>query len=281
MNRKKLVALIMVLALAFTTLVGGTLAYFTDDDSAVNTMTLGNVKIEQHEKERTENGVGDFTHNKVMMPAVYLNNDYSSKEDITIGEHTFKIRDKVKNFLDKIVYVENTGKSDVYVRTLIAFPEAGDFNTTYNASEQWLHWNGVSDTDTEPANGWIWGRDKTTEWPGNVDNWDVVENVTIDGKVYDVYVATNKNPLASGKTTAPTLLGLFLDKRVDCEVKDDGTLNYTFGEYNLGDISKLEVLTLSQAVQTAGFDDAWTALDEAFGDVNAANAKAWFEEILP
>ena len=60
MNRKKLTALIMVLALALTTLVGGTLAYFTDTDDAVNTMTLGNVHIEQHEYQRTVGDDGEY-----------------------------------------------------------------------------------------------------------------------------------------------------------------------------------------------------------------------------
>ena len=203
-----------------------------------------------------------------------------------INGYELKMRDgnKVKNYIDKIVTVTNTGASDAYVRTLIAIPEAGDFNTTYNASSQWFHWNGVSDTDTTPGNGWIWGRDMETDWPANTDNWDVLENVNIGGKVYDVYVATNKNAIAPKETTAPTLLGIFLDKAVDCEVLADGTLNYTFKDetgkvWNLGDITNLEVRVLSQAVQASGFEDAWTALDTAFGDVNPANVQTWMTDI--
>ena len=45
-NKKKMVALIMVLALACASMIGGTLAYFTDDDEATNVFTVGNVSID-------------------------------------------------------------------------------------------------------------------------------------------------------------------------------------------------------------------------------------------
>lgn len=297
MKKKKLLALGMVAALGTTAVVGGTLAYFTDTDYAENVFEVGNVSIVQNEFEReTENGaykdtVKAYENNKTLMPAVY--NDYNSKQSVTVDGTTVKIRDKVGNYVDKIVNVTNDGKSDAYVRTIFAFPEVEGFDTTYNANDQWFHWNAVSDTDTNPTNGWYWGKDPEAgqtrmEWPANTDNWDSVENVTINGKIYDIYVATNENILASGKTTAPSLLGLFLDHRVDCETVVDKetkeeTLNFTFKvsateKYNLGDISNLDVLVISQATQTEGFDNAWEALDAAFGDVNATNAKAWFEE---
>ena len=266
---------VLVTALA----VGGTVAYLTDTDSDVNVMTLGNVSIEQHEQERGDgNTLQDFTQNQVIYPGA----DVGAKESITVNNYNLSIRTG-ETYVDKIVSVTNTGKSEAYVRTIFAFPEAGDFDTTTDASEQWLHWNGVSDTDTTTTNGWMWGTkgddDNYAEWPGNSAGWDVVENVEINGKKYDIYVATNKNTLASGKSTSPSLMGFYLDARVDCDEND-----YTFTDnngkvWNLGDISKLEILVLSQACQTAGFDDAWSALDTAFGDVTAENAQQWFSSI--
>lgn len=43
--KKKIVALCLVIALAATAVIGGTLAYFTDDEEATNTFTVGNVDI--------------------------------------------------------------------------------------------------------------------------------------------------------------------------------------------------------------------------------------------
>ena len=45
--KKKLIAILMVAALAVTAVVGGTMAYFTDTDGDVNVMTLGNISIKQ------------------------------------------------------------------------------------------------------------------------------------------------------------------------------------------------------------------------------------------
>jgi len=46
MNKKKLVSLCLVLALAVTAAIGGTMAYFTDTEKATNTMVFGNVDID-------------------------------------------------------------------------------------------------------------------------------------------------------------------------------------------------------------------------------------------
>ena len=280
--KKSTLIMILSLVLAVALGVGGTLAYLTDEDGDINVMTVGYVTITQNEQERVEignpdKGIDQFTQNKPMNPAVIKN--HSHKEPIDANGWEVEIRDQVKNYVDKIVSVTNTGANDAYVRTIFAFPEAGDFDTTYKANEQWLHWNGVSDTDTTPANGWIWGKDKTTEWPGNTDNWDVYENVEIKGKIYDIYIATNKNVLAPKKTTAPSLLGMFIDEKVDCDVNPTtGEKNYTFGTYNLGDISKLDVLVLSQAVQADGFDTAWAAFDAAF-PTTKENLVEWLSNI--
>lgn len=51
MNKKKLVSLCLVLALVLTAVVGGTMAYFTDEDDQRNTFTAGDVKINLNEEK--------------------------------------------------------------------------------------------------------------------------------------------------------------------------------------------------------------------------------------
>lgn len=301
-------AMVVAIVMALTLSLGSTLAYLSDTDSDVNVMVLGNVQIEQHEQERVTDDDGntttdadgntvlqDFTNYPVIYPLV---GDDGAKESLTVNGYTVDhARDlsKAHNYIDKIVTVENTGKSDAYVRTIFAFPEAGNpteggggFNTTWNSSNQWLHWNGVSDVDTDNGNGWIWSSKKyydekiaseNTEgydWPGNTNNWNVVENVLINGKYYDLYVVTNINKLAPKAKTAPSLLGFYLDSAVDNEVDGAGNVTYTWTDnenkvWNLGDISQIEILVATQAVQADGFEDAWTALEEAFDTISATN----------
>ena len=145
--KKSTLIMILSLVLAVALGVGGTLAYLTDEDGDINVMTVGYVTITQNEQERVEignpdKGIDQFTQNKPMNPAVIKN--HSHKEPIDANGWEVEIRDQVKNYVDKIVSVTNTGANDAYVRTIFAFPEAGDFDTTYKANEQWLHWNGVS-----------------------------------------------------------------------------------------------------------------------------------------
>lgn len=57
--KKKILALCLVIALAATAVIGGTLAYFTDTDDATNTFTVGNVDIELTEPNWEKTGKED------------------------------------------------------------------------------------------------------------------------------------------------------------------------------------------------------------------------------
>lgn len=107
LNRKWLLVTALVLSIALAT--GGTLAYLTDTDSDVNVMTIGNVKIDQLEKD--ENG-NNFTQKQPLYPAYYPNDEISWGDEL-IGE------------IEKYVSVENKGTSNAYARTWVAF-EADD-----------------------------------------------------------------------------------------------------------------------------------------------------------
>ena len=288
MNRKKLVALIMVLALAFTTLVGGTLAYFTDEDDATNTFTMGNVKIEQYEWQRSDSEDGsseaieEFEQDQKIFPAVH--NKLTPKEDITVNDYDFTIRSQKGNYIDKIINVENTGNSDAYVRTLIAIPNMNGYDDNKNASENPFHWNYLDSTDFGGI-GWNWSGSKDGD-PSEQD--DKIPEVVIAGVEYDVYVATYNEALPADEFTSPSMVGFYLDDSVGYD--DDGYFSMQGGQrIDLSDwlvpdnngLVTLKIYALSQACQTEGFDDAWEALDEAFGDVNATNAAKWFADILP
>ena len=50
--KKKIITLCLVVALAATAIIGGTLAYFTDTDTKDNTFAVGSVQIALVEQER-------------------------------------------------------------------------------------------------------------------------------------------------------------------------------------------------------------------------------------
>lgn len=178
-------SLVLVAALA----IGGTVAYLQDDDSDVNVMTLGNVSIEQIEQERDENGnLVDFKQAKPAYPVVGPIAWDNEQLEVNGGEYKV-FTDELKNVVDKIVTVNNTGKSDAYVRTIVAIeaPE-GDPNNLIH-----FNWN---NSGVELEGGFV---------------------TKIDGIDYYIITFVYTDALASGAKSAPSLMQVFLDSKATNE----------------------------------------------------------------
>ena len=265
-------AYVLVAALA----IGGTIAYLQDSDSDVNVMTLGNVSIAQHEYERVVDANGDyvvdskvggyklqpFTQDKPLYPATIPTNSAEWTYESTnamfeqVGANGGGMNVFVEpNAVDKFVFVENTGKTDAYVRTLIAF-ESGSLSV-----EEW-------DEVVCTSYHFSWGDPV------------VIGSITVESNNYVVLEYTYKGRsdkgfhengiLPAGEVTQCSLGQVYMRSTAtneDCEAIDgnkDG---------------KYDILVLSQAVQTAGFADAKTALNTAFGK-SADKAAEWFGGVI-
>lgn len=282
----KILAVVLALALTAGLSVSLTVAYLTDTDEQVNTMTMENVYIKQLEYERVTDENGDyvmgedgvdfnadygidesyklqeFTQNKPAYPAVYngdgtgteswadqqqLWNGIVSEEGNPAPGSNDIFGDGVANVIDKFVFVENTGSSDLYFRTLIAVeaPATIDYDTL-------IHVNLSSN------NRYQWTSTDGSKAMGVID---------IDGVQYVVFEAIHIEALEPGEISRPSFLQAYLDPiatNEDCAA---------FGE-------KWEILTISQAVQTAGFDNAEVALDAGFGDITLDAADELFTNLL-
>lgn len=232
--KKKIVAMGATVALAALAVGGATLAYFTDTDEATNVMTMGGVSIDQIEKERGDNGLQDFTPNKPVVPAVGPIEWADAKLAVGAAEQQV-FTDDLKNVIDKFVYVNNDGKSDAYVRTIVAMEAPG-----YDANDL-IHVN-VNDTDGVTMTAWA--------------------PVDIDDVQYVYAVFTYTDALEPDANTPVSLAQVFMDS---------AATNGDLAPY--GDT--WEILCLSQAVQADGFANAATALDAAFGAANATNVAGW------
>ena len=250
--KKKIVALCLCVALAVVAIGGATLAYFTDTDDATNTFTAGSVKIDLIEQQVNDAGTDleDFEQEQVLMPIV----GSAQGDKDAFGQPV------AENYIDKIVTIENTGKSDAYVRAYFAIPsDLDDGYETFNAGANILHFNfGNKDGVSTDGVQWKWMH-------GN--KWNYFET-TIDGVAYNVYYADYYQPLAAGATTEQFVSGVYLDKSFN---QQDGKY-YAFGEeIDLsGLISDDGELTVkcpvkAVAVQAAGFASVDAAITEAFG----------------
>ena len=247
--KKKIVSLALAVCLIAIAAVG-TLAYFTDKDAETNTFTVGNVAIDLIEQERGENSLQTFTQNKVLMPIV----GSAQGEKDNYGQPV------AANYVDKMVTIENTGKSDAYVRAYFAIPAAlDDGYETFNAGLNVLHFNfGNEDGVSTYDNQWNWKHD---------GKWNYFET-TIDGVAYNVYFADYYQALPAGETTEQFVSGVYLDKSFDCK---DGKY-YAFGEevdlsglINADGNLTVNCPVYAVAVQAAGFDSADAAVTAALG----------------
>ena len=289
-NRKLL--LIVSLVLAMTMSLGGTLAYLTDTDSQVNTMVLGNVQIDQMEYERALNESGayvtyneteregsplgyklkEFTQNKPLLPVVGNPGEYwedqprvyfaQLDDDSNMGFQKV-LNSNAKNVLDKFVFVKNTGKTDAYVRTLIAY-EIGSIEDAYGDLVM-----------TAYNDYWTCNVVGNVEINGN--NYTVVEYLYEGG----VDGGNGKHPdgiVHPGDYTYPSLTQVYMKSEgTNEDVQNlDGNGNGTY-----------DILVLSQAIQAAGWtateekSAAQVALDTGFGEANETNVKAWFGDVTP
>ena len=255
-------SLVLVAALA----IGGTVAFLQDSDDDVNVMTLGKVSIAQHEYQRViENGTYQtdtidnqtsyvleaFEQGKALLPATDPTNYGAGKWDTTTvrmsqvnsygGMQVFSN----PNAQDKFVVVENTGKTDAYIRTLVAIE--------------------VGATD-----GSLVGSSFHSTWTKNIigiitidnNNYHLIEYVYAGGKLSDGSWRHEKGILPAGDTAYPSLSQVYLKSAATNEDMDkiDGNGNGT-----------LDILVLSQAVQAKDFADAETALNAGFGDITTTN----------
>lgn len=256
--KKKITAIFLCVALLATAIVGASLAYFTDTDNETNTFTVGNVKIDLIEEERDGNGgTKDFTQGKKLYPIV----GSAQGEKDALGMPT------AKNYVDKMVTIENTGSEKAYIRAYFAIPSAlDDGYETFNAGMNVLHFNfgnkvenGVI-TSTEGVE-WIWTHG---------GKWNYFET-EIDGIKYNVYFADYYQAVDAGATTEQLVQGVYLDKTFDIK---DGKC-YAFGEeVTLDDgwnWSKVSCPVFAVACQAEGFDNAADAITAAFG----ANYNPW------
>lgn len=247
---KRAVLLLLSILLVLGTSISGTLAFLTGEDEVVNVMTAGRVDITQQEQQRNASGgLEPFAQNPAFLPAVY-EGDAIPLDDVSANwpkaDPAWQTLAENSAVVDKFVTVNNEGNVPAYVRTLVALESPG---VSAGGAAKWVHIN---------------HNDATTN---QIQSVTLVQDVAVDGALYDVYVYTYKDPLEPEASTIPSLKQLYLNK--SCTTDD---------MKQIGD--KYEVLVLSQGVQTAGFDDAASALNQSFGQPTADHLATWLTAVV-
>ena len=113
--KKKTVALLLVLVLAYGAAMGGTIAYLTDSAEVVNTFTVGKVQIKLDEADVKPDGT------------------YEENHDSRVEANSYKLMPGHTYIKDPTVTVEK-GSESSYVRMLVTLSNASALKEVFGAN---------------------------------------------------------------------------------------------------------------------------------------------------
>ena len=266
--KKKILALCLVVALAVTAVVGGTLAYFTDTDKETNTFTVGNVDIELLESQyhRVNAGKGNAVGEKEPLKGGYLwaadvnmqgteentpnyvtskevwNGQYFSDAQIEADAAAYKdgyFAEHSQNMVPganvrKNPYVKNTGVNDAYIRVRALIP-VSLFNVIDNGPSYW--------TTTAMNEGQVTSNAVNTY---NTSGATAVKQVERGGIMYYEYDFTFVKPVKSGELTFWNVWG-------NIAINSNATAE------DLANVDGFDIIFEADAIQADGFADATAA----------------------
>ena len=254
--KKKITALCLCVALLAVAVVGASLAYFTDTQSAKNTFTVGNVKIQLLESNLHRENAGyanGTTEDKLDPKNAELWSDVAKEgsnntspykagdtfytdAQIEADAATYNCTNVKLNpgqSYHKMPYVKNTGVNDAYIRIRVMFP---------------------ADLDAAILNSSMYTTTclNNKEFTMAYDNSGTVDR---DGIKYNVYTFTRIDPLKAGELTYWNVWGTV---HMDADVTNEEIANL-FGEGKAYADGTFPVLVEADAIQADSFADATAA----------------------
>lgn len=248
--KKKIFALTLCVIMAAIFIVGGTLAYFTDDHEQTNTFTTGDVKIKLTEakvvKVDDPNAVRDTATGAPQYGDLVKDGDKRTKSDQDYG----KLYPAQNIYKDPTI--KNVGSEDAYVAAKVTVTSDGDLLKILGAEE-----NGVK-YDILALNQIISGGIEDETFTQEYWNGRFVNNC-------DSYAVYQQK-----EGTNTFVLYFFIKDPLKAATKDAVTLFTNIQippQWNNAEMAELENLTITVkafATQEYGFKDCFTAITTAF-----------------
>ena len=269
--KKKITAIFLCVALVAIAIVGASLAYFTDTDSATNTFTVGNVKIDLIESRYHRQGSGSSGDTTIPTPTRTASGMKYVRDGATIfsddeikadaANYSEYIAERGKNMVPgkkiaKSPYVINTGANDAYIRIRVMIP------TKANRDYWPTNYGGVIENQwctTAITSGEFMHNNVRDDYPFITDGDSANGYVDENGVRYDIVTFIRNEPLKPGEMTEWNVwnyIGITADatsadiqKAIDKGAilkANDGTLT-------------VNVLVQADAIQAEGFANATAA----------------------
>ena len=185
MKARKILAMVMALALTAALAVGGTLAYLTSTDEVTNTFTVGNVQIKLDEAKANTDGTLDTSTTKRVKTNSYK----------LLPGHTYN-KDPMVTVL--------SGSEESYVKMTVTFSEAAaldaifapdggaDLTSIFNGydSTNWLYKGNTEDTEKDTRTYEFWYKQTVAAPNGDVALDALFDSITVPGSITNAQLAT-------------------------------------------------------------------------------------------
>lgn len=242
--KKKIVSLALAVCLIAIAAVG-TLAYFTDKDTATNTFTSGKVDITLNE---TDNEGNPFVQDQKLLPGSSSANAIAKNATVTVS----------RDSEDSWVWVELLIPTKLY-------SSKTETNETNNALHynQFINYLQGYNKDSTNVNA----VECAKEYPSD-HQWSLMKyvgEVTVGNATYSLLRTTHKDVVKAGETTSPAVNQFYMDN--DVYIGADGSYMIPaagasadpaaeFVAYN----GSWEVIVNAYAIQAAGIADVDAAV---------------------
>lgn len=235
--KKKIIAFALIACLAVVAIAGASLAYFTDTDDATNVFTSGKVDI-------TLNEVFD-EETAQLIPGVDI------QKDVTISLSD----DSVESYVWYTYAIPAALDSDDASQNIVHINHAGRNWLGYQNDEK--YWADGQTEATPDDQCWI------------VD-YEVKNDVEIDGVLYNVYTVLYNGTLEAGEETTIGMTKVYCDTKVDF---DNETGKYTIKGEEIGyDLNNVKIIVTAYGIQAATFEnveEAYVAYNNQMADIPA------------
>ncbi len=243
--KKKIVTLCLVIALAATAVIGGTLAYFTDTDEATNTFTSGKVDITLVEEFDADNAK--------LLPGSVDENAVQKDVSITLNEGSEDSYVWYEWLIPAVLDDADASKNIVHVNSW------GATWDTYASTQKYI--------DTWNANPGAHVPAGTTTGFENAQTWDhttiAVAKETVDGMEYNKYTVLYHGKLSAGESTTSAMRQVYMDSKVDTNENGEYTINGKVIGYDFSE--GVNIIVRAYGIQAAGMADVY----EAYNAYNA------------
>ena len=242
---RKVLAVVLAFVLTVSLSVAGTIAYLADTDSAKNTFTTGNVKIDLTEADVVEDANGNLVANGTI------------RNDVLDAEET--AYDYGKIYPGQTIFKDPTielleGSEDAYIAAVITVTDGeGDIEKLIGTG-----YEGLLGINKMVSGGFVKENDKMKpdhplhgKLPVYGDETYSVYQKVVDEDTYKFYI------FVEGVKSAGYTATLF----------DTITIDADWGNEEMAELANLSITVDAYAVQAHGFDDCYTAMTTAFDSV--------------